>query len=262
MTEATLPLPEEQPRRFHFDWLVPALVKPRSAFAKIAAYEHSAWLTPLLLLTVLAIARVLIAAPIQAAQAQMNGPVLPEGFETWPPDQQQQFFEAQSQAQSLSSGPVFMYVFPIVGALAGTWIGWLATFGILHLLLTLLGGRGSTRNAMNIVAWASLPFVIRDLLRIGYMMMQQKLITAPGISGFAGSDGFGMVLGALLQYVDIYLIWFVILVVLGVTVSDKVSGAKAFGGVLITLLVLAIFPVVGGIITVAVTGLSSGPRIF
>jgi Yip1 domain len=259
MTEATLPLPpEEQPRRFQFDWVMPALFKPRSTFAKIAAYEHSAWLTPLLLLTVLAIASVLVAAPIRSAQVQMNGPVLPEGFETWPPEQQQAFFESQSATQ----GPLFTYGFPILGALAGTWIGWLATFGILHLLLTLLGGRGSTRSTMNIVAWASLPFVVRDIIRIGYMLMTQKVIAAPGISGFAGTDGFGMALAALLANVDIYLIWFVVLVVLGITVSDKVSGVKAFSGVLITLIVLGIFPVVGAIIGVAVTGLTSGPRIF
>lgn len=257
MTEAALPLPPEPPRRLHFDWLIPALFKPRDTFAKIAAYEHGAWLTPLLLLTILALVRVVIAGPLLVTQMQSAPVTPPEGFETWPPEQQQQFFEAQSQAQGLTSGPIFIYVFPAVIAFFGTWIGWLVMFGLLHLLLTLLGGRGSTRSSMNVVAWASMPFALRDLLRIGYMLITQKLITAPGISGFAPSEGFGLVLASLLQNVDIYLIWFVILVVLGITVSDKMSGVKALSGILVTLLVLGVLAAIPAIIGVFLSS-SSG----
>lgn len=37
--------------------------------------------------------------------------------------------------------------------------------GLLHLVLTMLGGRDSTGGALNIVAWAALPFALRDLVR-------------------------------------------------------------------------------------------------
>lgn len=47
----TLPFAPTSPRPFHFDWLFPALFRPRSTFAAIGAYSGSTWLTPLLVLT-------------------------------------------------------------------------------------------------------------------------------------------------------------------------------------------------------------------
>jgi hypothetical protein len=239
MTDADLP-PLESPRRLHFDWLLPTLFRPRTTFAKIAAYEYGAWLTPLLLLTLAALIRVAVSGPLQIAQIQSAVATPPPGFETWPPQQQEQFFEAQAQSQNTFASPIFVYVFPAVGALFGTWINWLATFGLLHLLLTLLGSRGSTRNAMNIVAWAGLPYLLRDLVRIAYILSTQTLIRAPGLSGFAPTEGFGVALAGLLQNVDIYLCWSIVLIVIGITAADKISWPKALTGTLLTLLILGL----------------------
>jgi len=257
MTEATLP-PLEPPRRLHFDWLLPALFRPRSAFAKIAAYEHGAWLTPLLLLTILALVRVAVTGPIQIAQLQSTPLTPPPGFETLPPQQQEQFYQSQAQAQGMLTSPVLIYILPAAGALLGTWIGWLATFGLLHLLLTLLGGRGSTRNAMNVVAWASLPYALRDILRIGYLLATQRLIAAPCLSGFAPTGGLGPVIAALFQNVDIYLFWYIALIVLGVTVADKMSRIKALSGVLVTMLVLGLLTAAPAALGALFLGATSG----
>jgi hypothetical protein len=257
MIETTLP-PLEPPRRLHFDWLLPALFSPRSAFARIAAYEHGAWLTPLLLLTILALVRVAVAGPIEAARIQSAALTPPPGFETWPPQQQEQFYQSQAQAQGMMTSPVFIYIFPAAGALLGTWIGWLATFGLLHLLLTLLGGRGSTRTAMNVVAWASLPYALREILRIGYLLVKQQTITAPGLSGFAPTGGIGPVIAALLQNVDIYLFWYIALIVLGVTVADKMSRIKALSGVLATMLVLGLLTAAPAALGALFLGATSG----
>ncbi len=249
MAEADLPS-IEPPRRLHFDWLFPALLRPRTTFAKIAVYEHGAWLTPLLVLTLLALIRVAVSGPLVINQLQSAPLTPPPGFETWPPQQQEQFYQSQAQAQTVQSNPVIIYALPAVGALLGTWIGWLATFGLMHLLLTLLGGRGSTRSAMNIVAWASLPYAIREIVRIGYHLAAGQLIAAPGLSGFAPTEGLGLVIGALLQNVDIYLFWYIFLIMMGVTVSDRVSRFKALGGVLVTITVL-------GLLTAAPTALGA-----
>jgi hypothetical protein len=258
MTDDALPL-AEPPRRLHFGWLFPAFFKPRSTFNKIALYEYGAWLTPILLITVIALARVLIAGPLELAARQAASPTLPAGFENMPPDQQQQILDSQAQAQSLINGPIFIYVFPAVLAVLGTWLGWLVTFGLLHLILTLLGGRGSTRSTMNIVAWAGLPYLIRDLVRIGYMVVMQKTILAPGLSGFAPADGMlGPFLGALLGQIDIYLFWYILLIILGVTVSDKLSGIKAVGGVLFTIFFLMALQAIPALIGALIMGGTSG----
>src|SRR5574342_131843 len=152
MTEiASLPI--EPPRRLHFDWVLPALFRPRRTFAKIVEQSGDAW-------------------------------TLPTDFQYWSPDQQNQFMQAQAAA----SGPVFLYVFPSILSALSVWVGWLVVVGLLHLVFTLLGARGTTRTAMNLVAWAGLPFAVRDLVRIGYMIATRQLVGHPGLSGFASAD--------------------------------------------------------------------------
>jgi len=232
MTE-TISASLEPPRRFHFDWLWPALFRPRAAFTKIAGASGDTWLTPILILMVAALARVLAAGPIKTAAA-LNGPSLPSGFENFPPDQQTQFL----QAQAATSGPVFVYVFPAIMAMLEVWVGWLIITGLLHLVLTLLGGRGATRAAMNVVAWASLPLAVRDLVRIGYMLYSHQLIQSPGLSGFTLTDAgaLSLYLGQVLGQIDLYLFWHVALLVVGIRSGDGLPVGRVIGGVALTML--------------------------
>ena len=111
---------------------------------------------------------------------------------------------------------------------------------MLHLVFTLLGGRGSTRSSLNIVAWASLPYALRDLVRTIFMLAAGRLIQNPGLSGFApaGEGGLNALCAGLLGLVDIYLLWHVLLIGLGLRASERVTPAKAWGGAAATLAVL------------------------
>lgn len=256
MTNDTL-TPSEPPRRFHLGWVLPTFFKPGPAMARVTAYEYGAWLTPLLLLTVLALARVVVAGPLQAAASQAVVAAPPQGFDSMSPDQQQQVMQAQSQAQSLSAGPLFVYGFPAFLGLAAIWGGWPITFGLLHLVLTLLGGRGSTRGAMNVVAWAALPFGLRDLVRIGYMLVVQKVIAAPGLSGFAPSGGLGPFWTALLGQIDLYFLWYIVLIVVGVMALERLARVKAAAGALVTLALLSLFQALPGLAAALLFGAAS-----
>jgi hypothetical protein len=155
------------------------------------------------------------------------------------------------QAMQAMQGPVFTFVFPALTALAGLWFGWLIIGGLLHLGLTLIGGRGDTSGTMNIVAWASLPLALRDLVRILVMMDTDQLIQYPGLSGFAplsteGASSGGLFLVALLSLIDIYLIWRILLVVIGVRAANGLPPAKSVAGVLaVFLIVLALQALIG-----------------
>jgi hypothetical protein len=224
----------ESPRRFHFGWLFPALFRPRSAFVTIATYPHGAWLTPLLVVMILAVAGIVVAGPIkQAAIAAAPPPTPPPGIQ-FTPEQQAQL----SDAANIQANPIFIYVFPTVISVLGIWVVWLLVVGILHLTFTLLGGRSSTRTAMNLVAWASLPFAVRDLARIGFMLVTGRLVRFPGLSGFAPTPE-GLVSGlfaGLLGMVDIYLCWHIALLMLGVKRADTLSTTKVIVGVAVTLI--------------------------
>ncbi len=112
--------------------------------------------------------------------------------------------------------------------------------GLLHLVMTLLGGRGDTGAAMNLVAWAGLPFAVRDLVRIVAMLSSKRLIASPGLSGFAPvGEGFGtLFLASLMGVVDIYLVWYFLLLVLGVRLGNGINRPKAIGGVFFVLLLV------------------------
>jgi hypothetical protein len=232
MTTDSLSL--DRPRRFHFDWLLPALFRPRPTLARVADQTNDTWLTPLLVLMLTALIHVAVAGPLRQAAAQ-SGQNLPDAAQWWTPEQLQQYL----QIQSSMTGPVFIYVFPALLGVLGIWVGWLILVGLLHLVLTLIGGRGSTRVAMNVVAWASLPFAVRDIVQIADMLIERKLLLGAGISGFVPNDGTTMsfILAAVLALIDFYLCWHIFLLMVGVRVSTALPLGKAIGGVAITMLI-------------------------
>jgi hypothetical protein len=227
MTEAIAP-PLQRPSRLQLNWLLPALFKPRATLAQIAAEGRPVWLTPMLVLTLTALLVVVLTGPIKAAAVQ-SGQVLPDNFEFFTPEQQAQYF----QTQAALTGPVFVYVFPALLALLRLWFGWLIMGGLLHLVLTLFGGRGSAAAALNLVAWASLPFAVRDLVRAAVLQTSQQLITNPGLAGFApDSTGWAAAITAeVLARVDIYGLWYLLLLVIG---------ARAMGGLKLRSVVAAV----------------------
>jgi hypothetical protein len=237
---AELELPQtDTPGRFQFNWAPEALFRPRQAFAKITAQHRGLWLTPLLILTVCSLLRVVAAGYVRQNFAAAGEIPLPDSFQYYTPEQQAQFMQAMQSTQ----GPVFVYVFPAISALLGIWLGWLMVGGLLHLVLTMLGGRGDTMGAMNLVAWAGLPFALRDLVRAAALLVSRQPISSPGLSGFAPLEATGFVayLAAWLPMIDLYLIWHILLLVLGVRVASSLPLGKASGGAAFTvLLVLAL----------------------
>ena len=242
-TDTTLP-PLEPPRRFHFDWILPVLFGPRRAFEKIAGQTGDVWLTPILVLMLLAVVQAVAAGPAKQAAGLSGSASLPPNYQYYTPEQQMQF----QQAQAVTSGPVFVYVFPAVVAALEVWVGWLLVVGLLHLVLTMLGGRGTTRQAMNLVAWASLPFAVRAAVRAVYLLSSHQLIGRAGLAGFAPADGgtVSLYVLQLLSFVDLYLVWQALLLVMGVRAGDKLPPGKAWSGVLITLVIVVLLEALPG----------------
>jgi len=228
MTETTL---EKRPvRRFDFQQILSALLRPRQAFAVTTTESRSTWLTPMLVLSLTALLVVLVSGYFRTRAAMMGEIPLPQDWQYWSPDMQDQYM----QAQQLTQGTVFMYVIPLVTSWSGLWVGWVVLAGLLHLGSTLLGGRGSMQSALNVAAWASLPFAIRDVLRVAYMLSASHAITSPSLSGFATSAFLSQVLAR----TDIFLIWNTVLLIIGFSLADGLPRGKAFVGVAIVVLLL------------------------
>ncbi len=225
---------ERKPRKFIARWFLPILFRPRKTIDEIAEKEHAVWIAPLVALMITALILVLVSSPLVGQLSQ--GGAEPEMFEYYSPEQQQQY----QDAVNIGASPVVTIVFPLIGKLIGIWLGWILLGSIFHLSLTLNGSRSSSRSALNIVAWSSVPFLLRDLIQIIAILVTKQLISQPGLSGFIVQDatGFMSYVSALLAIIDIYLIWQIVLMGLG---AMKISGLKTGKAWLATLIAVLIF---------------------
>lgn len=247
---------EETNGRWRFDWLLPALFQPRRTFARIAGVETAVWQTPILILILTGLIRTLVNGSVKAAAnlAAANSGTPPPGFEFYTPEQQAQL----QQAMAATSGPVFTYLLPSVVAVIGIYLGWLILGWVIHLGLTLMGGRGSSRQALNIVAWTLLPLAIRDVVRIAAMWTTGQPLTALGLSGFApvGEGTSPIYLTALLSFVDIYLLWHILLLLIGVRAAEPISRAKAWGVALFTVIAFLLIRALPALLAAQFDGLT------
>ena len=219
-------------RRFDLPRVFASLLRPRQTFVAATTEARSTWLTPMLLLSVTALLLVLVGGYFKTRAAMLGEVALPPNWQYMTPDMQNNYM----QAQQLTQGKVFMYVIPLLSAWSGLWVGWIVLAGLLHLGSTLLGGRGSMQSALNIVAWSSLPFAVRDVLRMIYILSASHTITSPGLSGFATSA----FLSQILTHTDIFLIWNIVLLIIGFSVADGLPRGKALMGVVIVVLLLLV----------------------
>ena len=228
-----IPLDQRPPRRFDLPRAQAMLFRPRRGFQEMAAESRATWLTPMLLLSITAILVVVVAGYLNTRAAMMGEIQLPQDWEFWTPEMQNNFMQAQQATQ----GPVFLYIMPMIASLTGLWVGWLLLAGLLHFGSTLLGGRGSMQSALNIVAWSSLPFALRDILRVIFMLAAGHAIISPGLSGFTSTPGL---VSQILMRLDIFLIWQVVLLVIGFALADGLSRGKAVTGVLLVIILVLI----------------------
>jgi hypothetical protein len=215
--------------------LIPTfLFHPSIGFSKLTTIRRNSWLAPILITSLAVILCILTTGWLKQQTALTGNIDLPPDFDYFTPEQQAQYVQATQATQS----PIFIYVLPLTGSLLGLWLMWLLIGGTLHLTTTLFGGRGGTAASMNLVAWSYLPFALRNFIRFIYMIISRRLIESPGLSGFISSTetNWSMIMATLFGLIDIYLIWHIILLVMGVKITSGLSTVKSIGSVLITIL--------------------------
>ena len=235
--------------------LLPAiLLKPRKTIQAILREEKAVWLTPLLVLSILIILAVLVAAPIQR-QIIQSGSNIPENFQYWTSDEQNAFLQAQASQTS----PLFLYVFPILRHVIGYWLIWLLTSSLLHLAITLRGSHSSRMGASNLAAWSMTPFILRVLVEILVILFTRRLVENPGLSALLPSDaaGFKAFLRSVLAVVDLYHVWHVILLLVGVRTLSGLSKGKAISAALAAVLVMLLLLGIPGFIRALLSGIST-----
>lgn len=241
--------------KWHLKLLLDIFIAPRRCFKQIAAVKNHGWGMPMLLLTVLIIFASIAGGPARFQHTVMNLNQPPDDFIYWTPEQQNQFNEGQLAMQGL----LFTVVFPMISSLAGLWLGWFLIASILHLLMTLKGSRQSREVFLNYSAWASVPFAIRSLVQIISFLSTKQIIGNPGLSGLISQQAVGWqaYLRLVLGMVDLYAIWFIVLLFLGSTIMSGLKPGKAISTTLIACLIFFVLALVPGIIRLQLSGLGT-----
>lgn len=245
-----------RPRKIRLDWLVPLFFRPRRTLKKVAEQDHAVWIAPILVLSILAMLVVIAGGQPRTTQAQSNVEI-PQDFQYWPPEMQEEYMNNQAK----KAGALYTYVFPTLGALAGVWISWFLLGSLLHLALTLSGSRGSNTSALNLVGWASLPFAIRYIVQTAVILSSKQLISSAGLSGFIAADGGGFMifLRGVLAQIDLYLIWQVILLLVGALPLTGLTRSKAWAAVLISVVIILALKALPMLIGSQLGGLTTSP---
>ncbi len=240
-------------KKLHFEWLWPLIIRPRKTTAEIVKQDKSVWLTPLLVVSILAILAGLIASPIRK-NAIISGANLPENFQYYSSDQQAEFMSAQATQSSV----LFTFIFPVLSSLLGIWLSWFLLSSIFHLVLTLSGSRASNIHSYNLIGWSMLPIGVRYLVQIAAMLITHSLIQSAGLAGFidASAKGGLAFLYGLLEQVDVYFIWQVILILIGVIPLSGLIKTKAWAATAISIVILMVLVTIPHIVSSALSGLS------
>lgn len=252
-----------------FGLLVGALIRPKATFGYLKDNHKKAWWLPALLILLLTVAPLWVASrPSPAAQTmspdkmEMVTGVDPRIFEGMPPES---FTSAPA-----SGGLNFL---KLGGALLGTFAAWLLWGGALYLASVFLGRSSTFGQMFRLAVWTWLPYGIRGLVQTVYMMTTGNAIGNAGLSGFVVdqnitspiSSGPGqLALASILGRVDLYMIWHLLLVSVGLMAFTNLKYRKALTAAVVIWVVLALLGIIpaifGGILGGVTGGASTGIR--
>lgn len=246
---------EKKSSKGHFKWLFQMFYKPRATLSKVMAEDVPNKLTPLLFICIMVVIAVLIAAPIKTQQLQ-SGATLPDDFQWWSEDQQQQYLDAQAN----QSSPIFMILFPSLFGILGYLVFSMLMASILYLALTLAGSRASRMKIGNLVAWAMVPFGLRELVKFFVVGGSRSLVENPGLSNLVDAEakGFSAYLRGILGNIDIYWVFFLALLIIGSLLLSGLKKNKAIITTIIAVLIMLLLQGIPNLLSSLLSGLSAG----
>ncbi|MFQ5421990.1 MAG: YIP1 family protein [Anaerolineae bacterium] len=224
MSDATVAEITEQ--KSVWSYLVGIIDKPHSTFTGLLVNPRLKWVLPLVLALLVAVVSVWVAVPHsseiarQATIQQLNeSGMSPE-----------QMDEALAQTARFQS-PLFLGIVGSVAGVAGLVIIWLVVAGLFYFLSLVAGAEFNYGAAFVVVAWASLPVTLRSLVQTVLIAVTGKFpiytgLAALQVSGDVLKDSANPMIG-LLSFADIFWIWHLVLLVVGLAVATKFSRVKA-----------------------------------
>jgi hypothetical protein len=235
------------------------IVHPRATFQKLREADRGYWWLVLVVALVLAATYTLISTPytmeLSRQQVDAQFEEMYGDLDNLSDQEQQQYDRGMAMIES----PVFTRVIPLASVLIVVPLGYVIMAGVLHLASAVLGGRAAFRQTFRMAVWTTVPTLIRSLLGIFVMLISGRLM-APGLTaGMGGPEAATTqpVLYAFLSMIDIFALWSLALIAIGVMQTAQVDTIK---GIIVTAIwwVVSLVPValawVGQVINASLSG--------
>jgi len=213
------PAPDPGPKPNPIQRIIGVLFSPDATMASIA--KRPDWVLPLVFLLIVS-----FAAGIVIAQHVDFGATVRDSVEQNKNLSQEQVDKAVKMG--VIFGKVATYLSPIFNV-----IGLLIISGVLLLAVRLFGGEGDYKQAFSVTCYASVPGIIKAVVLMIIIMARGGTITAQTLATLVRSNlGFLSDLKAnplaftLLSSIDIFSIWFVVLLIIGFAYVSRLSKAK------------------------------------
>ena len=218
---------------------------PGAAFRKIK--EKPSWILPLIIVIIFSMA-IGVLASSRMDRAQMRDRIEQQMRDRGTPEDQIQ--KGLEGFDKMGSNPVMKYALPAISVLFATVIGVLLAALVLNWIVPMLGAaQGNFLLTFSVVAWASLVQVVGSIVKGILIYLRGPLNVSTGLLLLAPKMKPGYVY-ALLNGIDIFALWQVLVIALGLKVAYDLKGRSVYLYVILlwilSVAVLALFALMPG----------------
>ncbi|HOA24332.1 MAG TPA: YIP1 family protein [Aggregatilineales bacterium] len=209
------------------DALVGVLVRPRHTFERMRDAAHGYWWVVFVLALVVLIISTVATVPIEVEVQQAAFEAQIEQFEDLPPEQLAQI----EQTQRIFSSTVVLSVINTATGIVGLLFRYVLRAGLLFLLGLALGGQASFKQVWRMAVWTTLPLVIGSLVSAIAVIATGNLPAAGLTTIFSDAElaSVSPVLIALLSRIDLYTLWSLALIAVGMVATARLSLGNGVG---------------------------------
>jgi hypothetical protein len=205
--------------------LLDVIDRPAATFGAVLARRGAAtWIVPLLVVIVCLWPMAVVQAPYNAELAQQQ---MRRQLEAMPPEQARQ---ASAQMDTFTSLP-FMVVSGLGAGIVALLIGTLAQTALLYFSTLLIGREVTFGLVFRVSAWSRLPYALSFLAVAGFTAAAGQVVRYPGLSALVGNGNFledsRQPLDALLSGIDLFWLWHLLLVTVGLAVATRCRRSQA-----------------------------------
>ncbi len=236
--------------------LAGVLLRPRTIFTHLHEHQPRSWWAPALLILLCSLLPLLVSnAVANRATDSMTGnmAVMP----TEPAVKSRGGGIIGEPAPEMSRQPTALDILKITGALISLPLTWLLWAGALYLASVFLGRSSGFAAMFRLTVWTWLPYAVRGLLQAIYIWITGQIIVNKGFAGFVMDNNLPqfvtpgpgkLALAGILGRFDIFLIWNLALLVVGLMAFTKLPRRKAIVAILVIWGVLSLLGVIPAIL--------------